>query len=81
MGKYGKIWTEKKEIPEDEPVFLLRGKDSLAALSVEHYAGSLEQQAARATNDDDRKRFLRAADEVRKIAEAMRNYSPRRLPD
>lgn len=26
-GKYGKITTEKKQIPEDEPVFLLRATD------------------------------------------------------
>lgn len=37
-GKYGKILVEKKEIPEDEPVFLFRGQDPRAPNAVRRYA-------------------------------------------
>lgn len=41
-AKYGFISVEG--IPHDEPVFLLRGQDALAAMTVRHYA-QLRQSA------------------------------------
>lgn len=37
-GKYGKITTEFKQIPEDEPVFLLRAQDRIACIALLEYA-------------------------------------------
>ena len=37
-GKYGKVTTENKVIPEDEPIFILRGQDILACNAVREYA-------------------------------------------
>lgn len=39
--KYGKIATENAEIPDDEPVFLLRGQDVLALFALEAYANAV----------------------------------------
>lgn len=36
-NKYGKITTEKGDIPEDEPVFLLRAQDVLAQEAIYYY--------------------------------------------
>ena len=36
--KYGKITTEKKEIPADEPLFLFRGQDRFASTAIRFYA-------------------------------------------
>lgn len=36
--KYGRVTTSEKDIPVDEPVFLLRGKDTLASAAVRFYA-------------------------------------------
>ena len=68
--KYGKIITEHKTIPHDEPCFLLRGQDELAEHAVRFYAQMLENH-----------RLYRAADEVRKISYAMRNWPTKKLPD
>ncbi|KKN45760.1 hypothetical protein LCGC14_0679830 [marine sediment metagenome] len=37
-AKYGEITTEKKEIPPNEPVFLIRGQDILSGPIVRDYA-------------------------------------------
>ena len=37
-AKYGKVETEKKDIPETEPVFLIRAQDALAGAIVRYYA-------------------------------------------
>ncbi len=37
-AKYGQITTEKKEIPEEEPVFLIRAQDALSGPIVRDYA-------------------------------------------
>lgn len=36
-SKYGKITTEFGNIPEDEPVFILRGQDKLADFALREY--------------------------------------------
>lgn len=35
--KYGTVTTERGSIPDDEPVFLLRGRDALAAFALDAY--------------------------------------------
>lgn len=40
-SKYGRITTENKDIPEDEPLFLLRGKDLVTPLCLEAYIAAL----------------------------------------
>jgi hypothetical protein len=40
--KYGRVTAELKNLPEDEPVFILRAKDALAPIAVELYASLLE---------------------------------------
>ena len=37
-GKYGRITTEFKQIPIDEPVFLLRAQDRIACIALMEYA-------------------------------------------
>lgn len=46
MNKYGKLIAERKNFHEDEPVFVLRGKDLLAPAAVEMYANLLRAAAA-----------------------------------
>jgi hypothetical protein len=36
-SKYGKVTTEKGDIPEDEPVFIFRPKDGFAVEALNHY--------------------------------------------
>lgn len=36
-GKYGRITTEFGDIPEDEPVFLLRGRDAATVAAIQSY--------------------------------------------
>lgn len=38
VGKYGRVSTELKDIPENEPVFILRAQDKLAPTAVRLYA-------------------------------------------
>lgn len=58
-------------IPDDEPVFLLRGQDRLAADAVEFYAALV--QAAGGSAD--------VVEKSRRWASEMRAWSPRKLPD
>lgn len=46
MSKYGRITAENKEIPEDEPLFIVRGKDRLAPALIEKYANLAEDYGA-----------------------------------
>jgi hypothetical protein len=57
------VTTEKINIPEDEPVFLLRGQDQLAHSAVLYYARILRH------NDRDE-----MADEVERFAAKMFHY-------
>jgi len=36
-GKYGRVTTERKEIPDDEPVIVIRAQDALACPLVSAY--------------------------------------------
>jgi hypothetical protein len=36
-GKYGQVSTERKEIPEDEPVIVIRAQDALACPLITAY--------------------------------------------
>lgn len=69
-SKYGRVTAEKKEIPEGEPVFLLRAQDRLAAQAVRHYA-RLRQKAG----DE------KGAKECRRIAQAMSDWPKKKMPD
>lgn len=40
--KYGRISTELKELPDDEPLFLFRGQDALAPSVISNYAMLLQ---------------------------------------
>lgn len=42
MSKYGRITVEGKDIPPDEPLFLLRAQDRLAANAVRAYAEDMD---------------------------------------
>jgi hypothetical protein len=37
-AKYGRVTTEKKDIPDDEPVFLIRAQDEGAVSAINGYA-------------------------------------------
>ena len=68
--KYGRIRTEHKEIPDKEPLFLLRGQDELAPRIVRDYATAREKLG----HSD-------AAKEIRAIAKAMEAWPKRKKPD
>lgn len=68
--KYGRITTTNKEIPEDEPVFLLRGQDLFAPTAVDLYAAMREQN-----NEPE------VAAEIHAFAERMRQWQPQKFPD
>ena len=70
-SKYGRITTSIKEIPEDEPIFLLRAQDPFASDAIEYYA---------------RLRLDAGADEevviaIEEVAETMRSWSFKKNPD
>jgi hypothetical protein len=69
-GKYGRVKTERKEIPEDEPVFLLRGQDKLASDAVRMYAA-----LRRAAGD------VSGANHCEAMARIMEAYPNRKMPD
>lgn len=46
MTKYGRLVSERKHFPEDEPIFVLRGKDLLAPAAIEGYANLLRAASA-----------------------------------
>lgn len=69
-SKYGRITAEFKNIPEEEPVFLLRAQDILAPAAVETYANLL-RAAAQGTAGGFRTRLLRQAEEVSSVGAGM----------
>jgi hypothetical protein len=82
VSKYGRITAEFKAIPEEEPVFLLRGKDVLAPATIEMYANML--RAAAQGNFVAGARLRQQAEEVSNIAAAMIAWQSEhgsRLPD
>lgn len=60
-----------EQVPEGEPVFILRGRDSLAPETIEHW-GVLASKFNVPVE-----KIVQASD----VAEAMRKYPPHRLPD
>lgn len=69
--KYGQIIAEFKEIPEDEPLFLIRGQDALSVQAVEAYA-SLARAAASGKSDAAAAQKLHdVADECQNVAAAI----------
>ena len=68
--KYGRVTTEKKAIPEDEPVFLLRAQDQFAAETVLFYA-----DLRRRAGDEE------GARQIHKVADEMRAWPVKKLPD
>jgi hypothetical protein len=71
-SKYGKITTERGDIPEGEPLFVLRGQDVLAPAVVRYYADLVE-----ATCPDG----VEEAKKIRVEARRMRLWPHRKLPD
>jgi len=69
-AKYGQVTTERKEIPKDEPCFLLRGQDRLAAMTVRYYA------KLRAKAGDHK-----GAKDVLQQAQRMSDWPVKKMPD
>lgn len=69
-NKYGQVKVERKEIPANEPVFLLRGQDRLAARAVRYYA-KLREKAGDS----------KGAKECRQAAQIMSKWPVKKMPD
>lgn len=81
-GKYGRVWTSGKDIPPDEPVFILRGQDVLAPRAIRAYADELERESVRRNSIS----LERMAEECHVVADQMlhwqnENAHRTRLPD
>lgn len=73
-GKYERVLVTKKDgtdIPDDEPVFVLRAQDVLAPTAVTFYAWLVES----ATGDSHH------AGEIQSFAKVMTTWHKRKLPD
>ncbi|KKN65029.1 hypothetical protein LCGC14_0485860 [marine sediment metagenome] len=70
-AKYGKVETEKKPIPDDEPVFLVRAQDALSGPIVRDYA------ILYLSVTNDRPGFNRIID----VAEQMDRWPTKKVPD
>jgi len=88
QAKYSKVVLygsdgKEKVLGKDEIVFVLRAQDELAWQTVEYYADLLA--GCPTTNDDAGAAKLqsnqRAAAQIRAIADAMRRYKPKKMPD
>jgi len=70
--KYGKVSLEKRpDVPDDEPVFVLRAQDVLASSIVEDYSRDYFE----ATGD------AAGRDRIINQAMAMNSWHPRKIPD
>lgn len=69
-AKYGQITAERKDIPKDEPCFLLRGQDRLAAKAVRYYA-----KLRKEVGDS------KAVKEILKQAQRMSDWPVKKMPD
>ncbi len=69
--KFRGVQDADKRIPEDEPVFLLRAQDSLAAGLVLQWADELEGQGG----------SIELADTARRWAKEMELWPIKKLPD
>lgn len=82
--KYGKVTTERKEFPEGEPLFVLRGQDQLAQKALAAYAQALEKEArrrAKANDSEGESKYLRMVEDVARVAEAFEKWPVKKLPD
>lgn len=68
--KYGRVTTEKKNIPPDEPVFVLRAQDLLAAETLGFYAELLRKSGKE-----------KQGREVLAISKAFRDWPKKKMPD
>lgn len=69
-SKYRRIHIEGKDIPEGEPLFVLRGQDWLAPWAVRAYVLFLRLFGLR-----------EAADQCEAVAKAMEAWPYRKMPD
>lgn len=70
-GKYGTVTLEKKpDAPADEPCFVLRAQDQLAAETVRYYADAVEDEIGKAE-----------ANQIRVRADEMEAWPTKKLPD
>lgn len=72
-GKYGRVTTSKGSIGEDEPVFLLRARDSLAAEAIDYYRIRCAQEGSSQEHRDD-------LSEVLQVFEAWQGKNGTRVP-
>jgi len=70
--KYGRVTTSEKDIPKDEPVFILRGQDILAPTVVRLYADLVGLIGCGPTM---------SRTELRMLATRMEQWQPRKVPD
>jgi hypothetical protein len=73
-GKYGQVTTERKEIPEDEPVIVLRAQDELAVEAIDFYRRRCDEEGA---GDE----HLAAIDKTAQAFEAWQRDHRTKLPD
>lgn len=45
-GKYGRVTTERKDIPDGEPVIVLRAQDALAVEAIDYYRRRCDEEGA-----------------------------------
>lgn len=63
--------TYLKKVPENEPVFVIRGQDFLSDETVMYWAGLA----------DDLRVNEEKVDNARSLARKMRNFRPKKYPD
>lgn len=63
--------SDGRDIPSDEPIFILRAQDVLAPIALRFYADLVQG----AIGD------FRVAEQIRDFALIMASWSPRKLPD
>jgi hypothetical protein len=63
-----------KEVPPDEPLFLVRGQDWLGPGIVKDYAVKLDELAEGAETKEERERLLAQASDVRAVSIEMQAW-------
>jgi len=71
-SKYGEIVASRKELPPDEPLFLLRGQDLIAPSAIDSYASHVRAVVTGVTDASRAQRLTAVADECESVAAAMR---------
>ena len=82
--KYGEVTTEKGEIRDDEPVFVLRGQDKLAVGTIAAYQEKVEAEVqSGAITEEDGAQLLEAVKSARRqfVEWADANPTLVKLPD